>query len=63
MMFALVLGLMVGAAAVVLLEQWLRDGLGSGVLHGGRPIRVFTPTGSFIVRSHVRGEFERKRAA
>lgn len=59
MMFALVLGLMVGGAAVLLLEQWLRDVLGNGE----RPVRVFTPTGSFILRSQAHGAFERKRAA
>lgn len=59
MLFTLVLGLMVGGAAVLLLEQWLRDVLGGGE----RPIRVFTPTGSFILRRPVHAGFERKRAA
>lgn len=58
MLFALVLGLMVGGAAALLLQQWLEDVLGSGE----RPVRVFTPTGSFILRPHVEG-LERKRAA
>jgi hypothetical protein len=59
MLFALVLGVLVGGAAVLLLEQWLRDVLGGGE----RPVRVFTPTGSFILRPQAPGGFERKRAA
>ncbi len=51
MLFTLVLGLMVGAAAVLLLEQWARDALGGGE----RPLRISTPTGMFIVRGAGRG--------
>jgi len=59
MLFALVLGLLVGGATVVLLQQWLRDVLGNGE----RPVRVFTPTGSFILHPRTESGFERKRAA
>lgn len=59
MLFVLVLGLLVGGAAVLLLEQSLQDFLGNGE----RPVRVFTPTGSFILRPQAHAWFERKRAA
>lgn len=59
MLFALVLGLLVGGAAVLLVEQWLRDALAGGE----RPVRVFTPAGAFIVRGRVHGAFARRGAA
>jgi uncharacterized membrane-anchored protein len=46
MLFTLVLGTMVGGAAVLLLEQWVRDVLGDG----RRPVRLITPSGASIVR-------------
>lgn len=56
MLFTLVLGVMVGGAAVVLLQQWVRDTLGGGE----RPIRLITPAGnSYIHRAPV----SRRRAA
>jgi hypothetical protein len=48
MLFVLVLGTMVGAAAVLLVEQWAR-----GVITE-RPVRELTPTGAVIVRSRTR---------
>lgn len=51
MLFTLVLGSMVGAAAVLLLGQWVRDTFGSGE----RPIRLLTPSGAHILRGTVRG--------
>ena len=50
MLFTLVLGLMVGGAAVLLLEQWVRDTLGGGE----RPVRISTPAGMLIVRADRR---------
>ena len=50
MLFTLILGTMVGAAAVLLLEQWLR-----GVVADKRPpVRELTPSGAFIARSRRR---------
>jgi hypothetical protein len=49
MLFALVLGTMVGAAAVLLVEQWIR-----GALQATGPVRDLTPSGAFIVRSRHR---------
>ena len=51
MLFTLVLGTLVGAAAVVLLEQWLRDVLGNGE----RRVRLMTPSGAHIVSMGTRG--------
>lgn len=56
MMFTLVLGVMVGGAAVVLLQQWVRDTLGGGE----RPIRLVTPAGSSFIQHAVA---PRRRAA
>ena len=51
MLFTLVLGVMVGGATVVLLQQWARDTLGGGE----RPVRLITPTGaSFVQHTAVR---------
>jgi hypothetical protein len=52
MLFALVLGLLVGGAAVLLLQQWLTAAL-------AEPTRTITPSGSFIIE-HPRS---RRRAA
>jgi hypothetical protein len=49
MLFALVLGSLVGAAAVLLVEQWIR-----GVMDSPAPMRDFTPSGAFIVRNRHR---------
>lgn len=51
MLFTLVLGSMVGAAAVLLLGQWVRNTLGGGE----RPVRLLTPSGTHILRGAVRG--------
>ena len=56
MMFTLVLGVMVGGAAVVLLQQWVRDTLGGGQ----RPLRLVTPAGSSFIQHAVA---PRRRAA
>ncbi len=56
MVFTLVLGVMVGGAAVVLLQQWMRDTLGGGE----RPIRLVTPAGSSFIQHAVA---PRRRAA
>ena len=50
MLFALVLGMMVGGASVLLLEQWFR-----AALSDVRPARVLTPGGVIIVRAAGRG--------
>lgn len=49
MVFALVLGVMVGGAAALLLQQWITDAL-------SEPSRTIRPHGSFIERgrSHRR---------
>jgi hypothetical protein len=52
MVFALVLGLLVGGAAVLLLQQWVTSAL-------SRPSRTVTPSGAFIIE-HPRS---RRRAA
>jgi hypothetical protein len=51
MFFALVLGLLVGGAAVLLVQQWVTSAL-------ARPTRTITPSGAFI--QHPRS---RRRAA
>ena len=51
MLFTLVLGSMVGAAAVMLLGQWVRDAFGGGE----RPVRLLTPSRAYILRGTVRG--------
>jgi hypothetical protein len=51
MLFALILGLLVGGAAVLLLQQWVTSAL-------SQPRRTITPSGSFI--EHPRS---RRRAA
>ncbi len=56
MLFTLVLGVMVGGAAVVLLQQWARDTLGGGE----RPVRLITPAGTSFVQHAV---VPRRRAA
>ncbi len=49
MLFVLVLGLLVGGAAVLLLQQWITDAL-------AEPSRTITPHGAFLdrARSHRR---------
>jgi hypothetical protein len=49
MLFALVLGTMVGAAAVLLVEQWIR-----GVMKTSLPVRDLTPSGAVIVHGRHR---------
>jgi hypothetical protein len=50
MLFTLVLGTMIGAAAVVLLEQWIR-----GAIADSRPpVRELTPSGAFVSRDRSR---------
>jgi len=51
MLFALVLGLLVGGAAVLLVQQWVTEAL-------AQPTRTRTPSGTFI--EHPRS---RRRAA
>ena len=56
MLFTLVLGVLVGGAAVVLLQQWVRDTLGGGE----RPVRLLTPSGGSFIQHAV---VPRRRAA
>ena len=56
MLFTLVLGVMVGGATVVLLQQWMRDTLGGGE----RPVRLLTPAGGSFIQHAVA---PRRRAA
>jgi len=47
MLFVLFLGLLVGGAAVLLIQQWISESL-------SQPTRTITPSGSFIEHSRSR---------